>query len=505
MKSWPFACPPRITLGTSGSRLWPSLLRLPLHEATTHMHIIGKSGSGKSGLLAALYLDLLAHGIPVSIIDPHGDLAELVLRHLVARGFFDTEEGYRKVWYLDIGGAEKVDHYLPFNLVVQDAPPHSIAADLKEAMHRAFPELQQGAPTFDSLLPRAVRVLIANQRPVTELERFLLDGEFRAALLARYRDPSNPNIARFFAQAYEAMSVKDQVTYAGSVMRRAQLLTDLPVLYYSLAQRDNVLQLSQLFDAGVSMILNLAVRDEEAKRLLGCLLTVGAEQAAKARASTWEADRGKKHVLLIDEAPLFLAQSSEALGSMLSQTRKFGINVGIAHQDWSQVANPRLRGALGNVGLMVVLKLEPEDARIAARRIGTVDPKTVRQSVADDMAESVSRDDQWEAWAQQIAGLEGAEAASRRRRGGEAFMRLSSGAVHRVHCPYLPRPQVDRHKLAEVKAEYLARYFRAKADVQADLRVQYEEPVRSTAPRRRVPHTRAAAGDAGRGGEPMDD
>lgn len=121
-------------------------------------------------------------------------------------------------------------------------------------------------------------------------------------------------------------------------MRRAQLLTDLPVLYYSLAQPDNVLKLNRLFDAGVSLILNLAVRDEEAKRLLGCLLTVGTEQAAKARASTWEADRGHKHVLLIDEAPLFLSQSGEALGTMLSQTRKFGIHVGIAHQDWSQAA-----------------------------------------------------------------------------------------------------------------------------------------------------------------------
>ncbi len=131
--------------------------------------------------------------------------------------------------------------------------------------------------------------------------------------------------------------------------------------------------------------------------------------------------------------------------------------------------NPRLRGALGNVGLMVVLKLEPEDARIAARRIGTVDPKTVRQSLEEDTAESVGMSEQWEAWAQAIAGLEGAEAASRRRRGGEAFMRLPSGAVHRVHCTYLPRPRVDRRTLAAVKRHYLATYFRSRDDIARDL------------------------------------
>src|SRR5947208_13116789 len=120
MNIWPFHSQPQLVLGTSGSRWWPMRLRVPLHQVTTHMHILGKSGSGKSGFIAGLYLDLLAHGIPVSIIDPHGDLAELVLRLLVARGFFNTDDGYQRVLYLDIGGAEKVERFLPLNIFQQD-------------------------------------------------------------------------------------------------------------------------------------------------------------------------------------------------------------------------------------------------------------------------------------------------------------------------------------------------------------------------------------------------
>ena len=71
---------PRLTLGTFGPL---PILRLPLNvrrsQANTHWHIIGTSGSVKSFFLAHLFLSLLKHGSPVTLIDPHGDLAKLVL------------------------------------------------------------------------------------------------------------------------------------------------------------------------------------------------------------------------------------------------------------------------------------------------------------------------------------------------------------------------------------------------------------------------------------------
>ena len=70
---------PRLTLGTYGPL---PILRLPLNirrsQANTHWHIIGTSGSGKSFFLAQLFLSLLKQGSPVTLIDPHGDLAKLV-------------------------------------------------------------------------------------------------------------------------------------------------------------------------------------------------------------------------------------------------------------------------------------------------------------------------------------------------------------------------------------------------------------------------------------------
>jgi hypothetical protein len=97
----------------------------------------------------------------VTLIDPHGDLAKLVLTHLVAQGRYKDKAAYEQILYLDLPAAEQKERYLPFNALLQDLPAHTIASNFKEAMHRAFPELSQGAAIFDTLLPRALRVLLA--------------------------------------------------------------------------------------------------------------------------------------------------------------------------------------------------------------------------------------------------------------------------------------------------------------------------------------------------------
>ena len=86
---------PAIPLGTTSFwhlGRWP--LSITPDEACSHMHILGKTGSGKSYLLAGLFLSLHAAGMPVTLIDPHGDLAELILTQLTAQGAFRDPASY---------------------------------------------------------------------------------------------------------------------------------------------------------------------------------------------------------------------------------------------------------------------------------------------------------------------------------------------------------------------------------------------------------------------------
>src|SRR2546423_13499900 len=77
-------------------------LNLNLKQIKAHGHAIGKSGSGKSYFLASLYIAILQAGFSVTLIDPAGDLAKLILSNLVAMGCYDDPSFYNRVVFLDI-------------------------------------------------------------------------------------------------------------------------------------------------------------------------------------------------------------------------------------------------------------------------------------------------------------------------------------------------------------------------------------------------------------------
>lgn len=125
-----------IHLGKYGHWYHKKTLKLDRHDALSHLHVIGVSGSGKSRFLAGFYVNLIEAGLPATLIDPHGDLAKLVLEMLVSRGY-PTE----KLVYLDLPEAERRGIYLPYNVLGRSGTPHAVASQIKEAFHRAWPAL----------------------------------------------------------------------------------------------------------------------------------------------------------------------------------------------------------------------------------------------------------------------------------------------------------------------------------------------------------------------------
>lgn len=444
---------PKIPLGSHGPWFFPQTVNMPLNELSGHMHIIGTTGSGKSRFLAGLILNLLERGQPLTLIDPHGDLARLVLAQLVARGFFHADDAYERLLYLDLPAAERQGRYLPFNVLKQPVPPHSLAANIKEAFHRAWPALAEGAaPMFDTLLQDGVKVLISNNVPLTRLYRLLSDRDYRHSLLRQERDP---DVVGFFTQQFERLAPRDQINQAGAALRRAHLLTFSPVLRHSLGQSGNLLDFRRLIDGGRSLIINLALGDADAQRLLGCLMTVSAEQAALSRSELPAAERRPTHFLVIDEWSEFAAQSGEALARMLDLTRKVGLFAVLAHQTWSQ-ASGRLRGALQNVGLEVAFRLGREDAEHTARRFGQVNSQSIKHAIADSGAAERSHPlfepllEQWERWVQTLQQLPDRQ----------LLLRRQGGRLQRLQALPVIDPQGIAQPLAIVEETYLRRYFR---------------------------------------------
>ncbi|MFD9978176.1 type IV secretory system conjugative DNA transfer family protein [Streptomyces sp. NPDC059017] len=443
---------PRIPLGTYWQWFIPRTLYLPLRDARVHMHVLGKTGSGKSYFLASLFLSLYLAGQPVTLIDPHGDLAQLVLAHLVAQGQLQTRHQRDRLIYLDVPAAAVENRFLPFNFLAQPYDDHAMAEHVAEAARRAWPELAQGAPTFENILKHSVVALREAGLPLTRLSDLLTDTAYRHELLrTRIRDPQ---VIRFFRLRMDQWG-REAPLMKESTLNRADLLTLSPVLRYALGNKRNVLDFRRLIDSGTSLIVNLSLASPDARRLFGCLLTVGMETAALSRANLRATTAARTpHVLILDEFSQFMAQSEESLTRMLSETRKYKLFCVMAHQNWSQ-ASDRLRGALQNVGMEVILKAGRPDAEHSARLFGTVDPDAIKHVVADETAEERTHpayyplQEQWERQVQSIQQL----------RVGEAYIRLPDDQVHKVRTPHLPEIAAIPYDQDEVERYYLDRYF----------------------------------------------
>jgi hypothetical protein len=440
---------PTIPLGSSRFLLFgKKTLRITPHQARAHMHVLGKTGSGKSYFLAGLFLAMYEAGMPATLIDPHGDLAELVLTHLIQRGEFARRAAYDRRVYLDLPAAARAGRFLPFNYLKQPYDDSAMAELVAEACRRAWPELATGAPTFENILKHSVIALRQNGQPLTRLAPLLVDKSYRGQLL---RNVTDEQVVRFFQERVDNWG-RDEAHMKESTLNRADLLTLSPVLRHSLGSSDNRLSFRELIDGGRSLIVNLALPHHDARHLFGCLLTVGMESAALARADNLT--NRVPHHLVIDEFSQFMAQSETSLTRMLSETRKYGLFCVMAHQNWTQ-ASDRLKGALQNVGIEMILKSGRMDAEYSARILGSVDPMKVKHIVEDSNAVErshpsyLSLPEQWEKQVQAIQRL----------RVGEAFVRLVDDSVHTVKTPTLPVVAVSKEAVAIVRQRYLERYF----------------------------------------------
>jgi hypothetical protein len=427
---------PRVRIGAIP--LFP-FLSLPFSlgpaELATHLHVMGLTGMGKSKLLAQYASQLILQGRACAVLDPHADLVEDILLLLLRQGYFRHPDAYSRLLYVDFADPVRA---IPFNVLRQ---PHydayTIARNLVEACTRAWPTLSGGAaPQFENLLLAGASALIANGLPLTALPRLLTDASYRQELLRRVTDPQ---ILDFFHARYDRAGQLNE-----STLRRAFLLTYPPPLRYSLGQDANRLDLRALMDRRVSLLVSLGGLDAQTQRLLGCLLTVGFEQAALSRADLPPAARTPYH-LIVDEFSQFSAQSEEALERALALTRKYGLFLTLAHQTWGQAKG--LQSALQNAAFLT-FRVGSDDLSYAANRIGQTNPYRVKYMTGGASRPLrpvyMSAAEQREEWEYAIATL----------RPQEAFLRMRGRTVFFTTTRLLHPDLRQRRALREVRAEY---------------------------------------------------
>lgn len=379
---------PYVTLGTRWNiplltdylSLWK--YKLKGKQLRTHKYILGLSEQGKSYLLAQNATELLLSGSSFSLIDVHQDLAHDTLRLIYESGYFNSPDAYNKLWYIDFS---RRDRFLPFNVLKmyngkrELLPLDKIAENMKLVVQRAFPAMAGGiAPNFENIFQFSCVALAANGLPLPMIEQFLTIPSFRNKLLDNC--PHFPTV-NFFHNRFDKWEKRQRTDNIESTLNKISIITLSDPLLYSLLQFDNYLDFRYLIDHGISVIFNLGGLGEAAQKLLGCLLTVGFEEAFKSRSDgqTQLSNRSDYHVL-IDEFHSFVNPEGISVEGMLSECRKFHGYIWLAHQTKSQLTES-LQGAVQNVGVQIYFAIGGQDARLVAPFVGRFDATKIKHEV----------------------------------------------------------------------------------------------------------------------------
>ena len=316
---------------------WLLRCRLPLDEFDTHMYVVGKTRKGKSKFLEHLAYQLISQNQGCAVIDPHADLADDLIAYL--NPLIEQGELARRIVYFD---PSRKDWLLPFNVLSSPWEPYTIAQNVLEAFRRTWPESLREAPRFANIILAATLVLIEHKLTLVDMPRLLTDPYYRNSLLQR---TANPEVVRFFRTRYDRWG-REQAIIAESVLNKVGALTVNPVLRLILGQKSNALPFRRIMDEGKVLICNLGRVDGETRRLLGSLIVTGLEQAALSRTDVPSTAR-RPFYLIMDEFQDYVAHegSEQTLSQILSECRKFGLHLVMAHQHLGQLGNT-LQGAL---------------------------------------------------------------------------------------------------------------------------------------------------------------
>jgi len=339
-----------LLLGRTNWRNQRRLFGIRQRDRLAHMYIIGKTGTGKSTLLASMAAQDLEAGQGFALLDPHGDLVERLLPLI-------PEERRDDVLYFDVPDASRPLGFNPLAGVPPGSRPLA-ASGMLDAMKKIWAD--SWGPRLEHLLRNALLALLEQPAPsLADILRLLSDERFRRSVAARV---SNLQVREFWLREYEGYPRGFRAEAIAPVQNKVGAFLAHPVLRAILTQPTSAFDPRRLMDEGKVMLVNLAKGrlGEDASALLGSLLISRFGLAALSRVNSPEGQR-RDYFLYLDEFHTFTTLS---LANMLSELRKYHVGLVLAHQYLGQLEEEVRDAVLGNVGTMICFRVGSEDADV---------------------------------------------------------------------------------------------------------------------------------------------
>lgn len=309
-------------------------------DRSRHVYIIGQTGTGKSGLLELFTISDIFHRQGYAIIDPHGDFAIDNLR-------FIPESRLEEVVYFNPADTA---YPLGFNpLEISDPSQKSnTSSEVIGVLKRMFGEVSWG-PRLEYILRYTLLALL--DRPNTtmlDITRMLTDKKFREETLSYCQDTV---VLQFWRVEFASWNDKFAAEAIAPVLNKVGAFTANPVIRNIIGQPRSTFNIREIMDEGKILVVNLSkgLLGEDNAAILGSLLVTKIQLAAMSRSDIPDIKDRRPFYLYVDEFQNF---ATDSFATILSEARKYGLNLTVANQYISQM-NENVRDAVfGNVSTL---------------------------------------------------------------------------------------------------------------------------------------------------------
>lgn len=317
-----------------------------------HTYVIGKTGVGKTNLLKNLALQDIANGDGIAIVDPHGSFVEEVLEQI-------PEHRISDVIYVNPADS---DFPVGFNVLEVPDPKykHLVASDLMGIFTKIWANVWSSRMEY--ILSNCVLALL--DTPGTTLlgiPRILVDKEYRSKIIENIKDPV---VRAFWVQEYESWRDQFRNEAIVPIQNKVGQFLSTSFIRNIVGQPKSSFNVFEAMNQRKILLVNVSKGriGEDNAQLLGAMLITKIQLAAMERVRISENER-RDFYLYVDEFQNF---ATESFASILSEARKYRLNLVIAHQYVGQLVSEtttKVRDAVfGNVGTMIVFRVGAADA-----------------------------------------------------------------------------------------------------------------------------------------------
>lgn len=321
---------------------------IKLDDRRRHMYVIGKSGTGKSVLLENMIFTDIRAGHGLAVVDPHGDLVEKILDLVPSHRINDV------VYF----NPSDVDYPIAFNPLETVDPKyrHLVASGLIGVFKKIWAD--SWGPRLEYILRNAILSLLEYpSSTLLGITRILVDKYYRKKVLEKVSDPV---VRSFWIDEYDNYNEKFRTEAISPIQNKIGQFLSSAIIRNIVGQPKSTIDLRQIMDEQKVLLMDLSKGrvGEDNSALLGAMMITKIQLAAMSRIDMVERSR-KDFFLYVDEFQNF---ATESFATILSEARKYRLNLIIAHQYIEQLGDVVKASVFGNVGTMVIFRIGAEDA-----------------------------------------------------------------------------------------------------------------------------------------------